>query len=956
MTDYRKPDDAKPDTGSCSEGKAGRAPHYNRPGKPAISYRIDTHAGFMRRMRDKLHFQQAEDGSDAKDRPLLRLHTLSNDDPAIALLDAWSMVADILTFYQERIVNEGFLRTATERRSVLELARAVGYELRPGAAASSYLVFTVEDALGIHQAVEVPRGTKVQSIPEPGKLPQVFETTMPLIARSEWNSLRPKLTEEQSIGNGKTALLIEGLNAQLQPGDALLFIGKDRIKDPESSAWQMRVVDAVTPKLNEGVTRVTWKEPLSNLGGPEYGSFSNPEIFVLRERHAALFGSNAPDWRFVPEEVKKVYEELRWENDWPDLEIGMVRGKWAIDLDSIYPRILQGSWIVLADPNLEPRLYNARVVSAVMRSNFTLNAKVTRIEPDNGLDLSHFRVRHTIVFAQSEPLALAKVPLSWPMGGETIELDSSVHGLPENKVLIVSGKRMRASITAADLELRSADAERTLHSGDVLQVLKPPEAKQPERFEPAEYSCTLMDWDGFIGSVVCRPGDIQLQSALEQDEIISEAVRLRSTSRSNGRTMLIFEMPLKDYYDPLTVVIYGNAVNATHGETVHEVLGSGDGTKINQSFELKKLPLTYVSAQNPQGGDSTLEVRVNDVLWEEAPSLTELDNLSRGYIVRIDDGGRTRIAFGDGKNGTRLPTGDENVRATYRSGIGPDGQVAAGSLTLLQNRPPGIRSVTNPIRASGAALQQSMSDARHNTPLTLKTLDRIVSLDDFENFARSFVGIGKAKAMVVTTDEGNVVHITVSAQDGSEIDSRSELFKSFLRAVNNRRRPVDRILVNSFKLMTFRIEASLLIDRHYIPQKVIKQVEAILRHKFSFENRDFGQSVSASEVIASIQDVVGVISVSLDKLELDPPGSIGRVQSASSLAEVKLKSGMDQLSPLQQCIGHKKLQLLFMQNVTNQILKSNPAHLENGRILPAELVLLNPTAAGVVLNVRDLTV
>ena len=56
-------------------------------------------------------------------RPLAALTTRAPDDPAIALLDAWATVADVLTFYQERIANEGFLRTATERRSVLELAR-----------------------------------------------------------------------------------------------------------------------------------------------------------------------------------------------------------------------------------------------------------------------------------------------------------------------------------------------------------------------------------------------------------------------------------------------------------------------------------------------------------------------------------------------------------------------------------------------------------------------------------------------------------------------------------------------------------------------------------------------------------------------------------------------------------------------------------------------------------------
>ena len=43
-------------------------------------------------------------------------------DLAIAILDAWATVAYILTFYQERIANEGFLRTATERMSILELA------------------------------------------------------------------------------------------------------------------------------------------------------------------------------------------------------------------------------------------------------------------------------------------------------------------------------------------------------------------------------------------------------------------------------------------------------------------------------------------------------------------------------------------------------------------------------------------------------------------------------------------------------------------------------------------------------------------------------------------------------------------------------------------------------------------------------------------------------------------
>ena len=58
-----------------------------------------------------------------------------SNDLANAILDSTALVLDVLTFYQERIANEGFLQTATERRSILELAEEIGYQLRQGVAA-----------------------------------------------------------------------------------------------------------------------------------------------------------------------------------------------------------------------------------------------------------------------------------------------------------------------------------------------------------------------------------------------------------------------------------------------------------------------------------------------------------------------------------------------------------------------------------------------------------------------------------------------------------------------------------------------------------------------------------------------------------------------------------------------------------------------------------------------------
>jgi hypothetical protein len=153
-------------------------PEANRPGLTALAYRVGTHATFFETMLARLSNLYLDipslDGS-GTDRiyPLKQLTTRDRGDPSIALLDAWAVVAHVLAFYQERIANEGFLCTATERRSILELARLVGSKLRPGVASSVYLAFTVSNGF----KGDIPAGTRAQSIPGTGEKPQFFETS-----------------------------------------------------------------------------------------------------------------------------------------------------------------------------------------------------------------------------------------------------------------------------------------------------------------------------------------------------------------------------------------------------------------------------------------------------------------------------------------------------------------------------------------------------------------------------------------------------------------------------------------------------------------------------------------------------------------------------------------------------------------------------------------------------------
>ena len=95
--------------------------------------------------------------------------------------------------------------------------------------------------------------------------------------------------------------------------------------------------------------------------------------------------------------------------------------------------------------------------------------------------------------------------------------------------------------------------------------------------------------------------------------------RTTAITHDRDRTTLQLASPLAYVYDRATVRINANVAAATHGESVKELLGSGDATIPYQSFTLRQPPLTYVSADTPSGSASTLKVYVNDVLWQEAP-------------------------------------------------------------------------------------------------------------------------------------------------------------------------------------------------------------------------------------------------------------------------------------------------------------------------------------------------
>jgi len=776
------------DVCGCCEGLAASTPVevYNRPGLAAIAYRVGTHSLFKESMLARLS---------ASDLPALHgLNTRDDDDFAVALTDAWAMIADVLTFYQERIANESYLRTATERVSLLELARLIGYEPRPGVAASTHLAFKLEDAPGSPRTAMIDAGTKVQSLPGQNELPQTFETVEKIEARVEWNVLRPRRTRPQVPAFKDTHTYLKGVTTGLQPGDPLLIVGPGREAGAGSEQSKFRRISSVEPDVEADRTLVRWDEPLGGAtprtGSPGGGA----RVFALRLR-ASLFGYNAPDWRSMPDVIKKGYlgrDPVATDTEWPDFGIS---SEDTIYLDAVYPRIIAGSWIVLVRVSpADAECYRVETALEEARADYTIAAKCTRLELSGG-NLSSFSPRTATVYAQSEELPLAEYPIDEDVGEDQtdrIELEGTVEGLAGGRVVLVTG-----ATTGGDRAVEAMTIKEVFPSPDGLSVLQ-------------------------------------------------------------------FDGDLANTYQVGSVIIYANVAPATHGETREEILGGGDAGAAYQRFTLREEPLTYVRSTAPGGARSTLQVRVNDVLWREVSSLYGHGPAERIFATRRDDDGKTTIQFGDGRAGARVPTGQENVRATYRKGIGSEGMVEGGQLSLLLTRPLGVRSVANPRAATDAADPEPRDEVRRNAPLTVLTLDRIVSLRDHEDFARAYTGISKALATWVWDGEVRGVFVTVAGPGGSE--PGDDLLADLLAAMREAGDPHHPLFVRPYRSALFKAEGSVQINVDFLPESVLAAVEESLRACFSFEARSFAAPVALSEAITIIQDVPGVVAVDVNAL------------------------------------------------------------------------------------------
>lgn len=832
----------------------------NPAGLDTIRYRIGAYHEFRESMVARL--------SSARFGAMSELTTRDPDDFTMALIDAWAVACDVLTFYSQRWMNEAFLATARERLSLHELAALTGYAPHPGSAASADLRFLLATEEGAPREARVPVGTKVQSTPAQDETPVIFETIEEITARPAWNALRPALTTPHALSDGTTRLYFAGSATGLTRGDGVFFetdtggsvfalvrdvsIAVANVaEDPDAIDLTVATVEPLasgplraSALVGQSLTPPTFEAPLDGYLGQEIdagelpeilsdeqveervlfdpllGSLDDPkEVLVFRAR-AAIFGHGAPELAALPSSLTGQVPVYGTSDDDNVIIVDLVDGPFAGVSDDEWA---EGDLTVLSGDHEE--VYLERVVAEIGAG-------------------SHVVLRDGDVWALYTVDAAAEASISR---------------------FTVTGKSTRLTLDSASrLEDFSIRGTTVFGASEWLPLAQIP----LEGYLPA--ATTELPLNGWAPGL--EPGRKVIltgRTAGSREVPVTLAAELAAVTHdlSPGRgTTLTLAAALGLEFARRDLRIAANVAPATQGESVFEVLGGGDPRARFQTFRTAQAPQTHVPAATASGAEPTLELRVDKLKWERVDNLLHAGPEERVYTLRIDPEGHSLVGFGDGVTGARPPAGRDNVRATYRKTHGLDGRVAAGQLNILMTQPLGVREVLNPLAAEGGADPETLGAIRENAPLFCRTLDRTVSLTDYADFARGYSGIAKSIAQWLHIEGGPRVVVTVAGEAGATVDDGGTVQDGLIEAMALAGDPYARFHVRSYVPRYFKLAVKVKPDPAYLPDDVLAAAEAALREAFSFEARAFGQPVFASEVIERLHRVEGVVAVIVDRL------------------------------------------------------------------------------------------
>lgn len=812
----------------------------NRPGLSHIEYRIGTYSDFREALLRNLN----------RNALLSSWTHRCPDDPGIALIEGASILGDILTFYQELYANDAYLRTAQWRESISDLVRLLGYRLSPGLGGKATFAFEVKG----DKPVTIPKGFPIKAQVEGLEQPADFETTEEKTAYpwlSKFNLYRRLFTPNITQDTKEFYIFPPDQYTSpvmIEKGDRLL------IGDPYPSTNPTRLINGEIV-IVDGIRELHGRKLYKIKGDLKKRTASAFEIVGFKlGRSFRHFGHNSPS------KVVSVSDGV------------------ASETSVSYERLLNNTPSgIFLHPDLGPKAFPLDTKIDDLSLGTPLICETVLRYQSGGI--TYYSI---VTFALIRTIQeVRQISYTWSgmTGSSTLVILDSKLTTTTNPAVdtfypgVLTFDRMDIrdvqfyEVLSPLLRLRAGVEETSEQKGKELYFYGTD--SQAQNLKDRMLGFTKVGSDPFVANVV----SVQTLSSG-----VSERPLLR-------RITLDREVSYADFLNEKPIVtVYGNLVAATQGKTEKEaVLGNGDNRQIFQTFKLPKSPLTYHNSLGETPPEAPeLQIYVNDRLWKRVASFFGRGSKEEIYIVREDEKGDSWVQFGDGKTGARLPSGIENVVAKYRTGTGAYGALKEGTTVQSGGKLDRLNKVQLLGVASGGSEPETGEKAREAAPGKIQSLDRLVSLKDFESETLAISGVSKVKAVWDLVNNIPAVVLTVLMETGRDAE-----FTEVQRIINNynkcrgpQRFPIE---VRQGKLLYVYIDAVFGLHpafREDVMKKAIKEALGLsgeegngidgLKGLFGLYQRQFGQNEYATRIQGVIQNIDGVVWAEVKAL-----GSLG---------------------------------------------------------------------------------
>jgi predicted phage baseplate assembly protein len=247
-------------------------------------------------------------------------------------------------------------------------------------------------------------------------------------------------------------------------------------------------------------------------------------------------------------------------------------------------------------------------------------------------------------------------------------------------------------------------------------------------------------------------------------------------------------------------------------------------------------------------------------------------------VAEIDNDGRAHLRYGDGDLGMQ-PAALLRFLASYRTGYGPAGNVGAETITHLvyyHHRPDGIRSVRNPLPASGGTAPEQISEVKLFAPHAFRRrLERAVIASDYaEIVMRDFSAVvQRANAELHWTGSGYEALVAVDALGGAE--ATPQLLAEIEAHLSLYRRIGHTLAVRPAYHAGLVVEMEVCAAPDYFPEQVKEALFSAFSTRrlpggalgfFHPDQLSFGKGIRRSDIVAEAMKIPGVLSADVTGL------------------------------------------------------------------------------------------